>query len=88
MARDGQLLGVIAISDTVRPEARGAIDALNQMGVRTILLTGDSKAVAEAVGRQLGVGEIVAEALPEEKLAAFEFWLKKRDIWLPWSATA
>ena len=78
VARDGQLLGVIAISDTVRPEARGAIDALNQMGVRTILLTGDSKAVAEAVGRQLGVGEIVAEALPEEKLARIRVLVKEK----------
>ena len=78
VARDGQLLGVIAISDTVRPEARGAIDALNQMGVRTILLTGDSKAVAEAVGRQLGVGEIVAEALPEEKLTRIRVLVKEK----------
>ena len=78
VARDGQLLGVIAISDTVRPEARGAVDALNQMGVRTILLTGDSKAVAEAVGRQLGVGEIVAEALPEEKLTRIRVLVKEK----------
>ncbi len=78
VARDGQLLGVIAISDTVRPEARGAIDALNQLGVRTILLTGDSKAVAEAVGRQLGVGEIVAEALPEEKLTRVRVLVKEK----------
>ena len=77
VARDGQLLGVIAISDAVRPEARGAIDALNQMGVRTILLTGDSKAVAEAVGRQLGVGEIVAEALPEEKLTRIRILVRE-----------
>jgi len=77
VARDGQLLGVIAISDIVRPEARGAIDALNQMGVRTILLTGDSKAVADAVGRQLGVGEIVAEALPEEKLKRIRVLVKE-----------
>ena len=78
VARDGQLLGAIAIFDTVRPEARGAIDGLNQMGVRTILLTGDSKAVAEAVGRQLGVGEIVAEALPEEKLARIRVLVKEK----------
>ena len=78
VARDGQLLGVIAISDTVRPEARGAIDALNQMGVRTILLTGDSKAVAEVVGRQLGVGDIVAEVLPEVKLARIRVLVKEK----------
>jgi len=69
VARNSQILGVIAVSDTVRPDAKGAVEALNEMGIRTILLTGDSRAVAEAVGSQLGIHEIVAEALPEEKLA-------------------
>jgi heavy metal translocating P-type ATPase len=77
VARDGLILGVIAISDTVRPEAKGAIDALNKMGIRTMLLTGDSRAVAEAVGRQLGIREIVAEALPEEKLARIRVLVKE-----------
>jgi len=76
VARNGQILGVIAVSDSVRPEAKGAIDALNRMGIRTLLLTGDSKAVADAVGRQLGIGEIVAEALPEEKLARIRVFVK------------
>jgi heavy metal translocating P-type ATPase len=76
VARIGQILGVIAISDTVRPEAKGAIDALNKMGIRTLLLTGDSKAVADAVARQLGISEVVAEALPEEKLARIRVFVK------------
>jgi Cd2+/Zn2+-exporting ATPase/Cu+-exporting ATPase len=69
VARDGRVLGLIAVSDTVRPEAKQAVDALDRMGIRTVLLTGDSKAVAGAVARQLGIQEVVAEALPEEKLA-------------------
>ena len=77
VARNGQILGVIAVSDTVRPEAKGAIDALNKMGLRTLLLTGDSKAVADAVARQLGIHEIVAEALPEEKLARIRVFVKE-----------
>jgi heavy metal translocating P-type ATPase len=76
VAQDGQLLGIIAIADTVRLEARGAIDALHQIGIRTILLTGDSKVVAEAVGNQLGIREIVAEALPDEKLARIRVLVK------------
>jgi cation transport ATPase len=51
-----------------RMNAAGA-GALNKMGVRTLLLRGDSRAVADAVALQLGIGEIVAEALPEDKLA-------------------
>jgi Cd2+/Zn2+-exporting ATPase/Cu+-exporting ATPase len=68
VARDGRLLGVITVADTVRPEARRAIARLNSMGLRTILLTGDTLAVAKAVGTQLGIEEIEAELLPENKL--------------------
>ena len=47
VARDGRLLGAIVIADTVRPEAKRAIEALNRMGIRSVLLTGDTKPVAE-----------------------------------------
>jgi len=69
VARDSAILGVIAIADTVRREARQAILALNEMGLRTLLLTGDIRSVAEDVARQLGISEVAAECLPEEKLA-------------------
>ena len=76
VARDGEILGLIAVSDTVRSEAKEAVDALNKMGLRTVLLTGDTKAVAEAVARQVGIQEVVAEALPEEKLARVRIFVK------------
>lgn len=63
-----QVQGVIGVADTVRPGARKAVDALAGMGLRTILLTGDSKAVAADVARQPGIVEVTAEVLPEEKL--------------------
>lgn len=69
VARGGQYLGSIAVADTVRPEAAAAMQSLWLMGIRTILLTGDSEAVANAVGRSLNIGEIGAELLPEDKLA-------------------
>ena len=68
VARDNRLLGAIVVADTVRPEARAAIQALKQMGVRIVLLTGDTLTVAEAVGRALGIDEIQAQMLPENKL--------------------
>jgi Cd2+/Zn2+-exporting ATPase/Cu+-exporting ATPase len=68
VARDGKLLGAIVVADTVRPEAHHAVEALKQMGMRIVLLTGDSRLVAEAVGRSLGIGEIKAQLLPEDKL--------------------
>jgi Cd2+/Zn2+-exporting ATPase/Cu+-exporting ATPase len=61
------LLGAIVIADSVRPEAREAIATIHGMGIRTMLLTGDAKAVAAAVARQLGITEIAADLLPEDK---------------------
>ena len=77
VARDGQVLGLLAISDTVRHEAREAADALNKISMRTVLLTGDSKTVAETVARQLGIREVIAGALPEEKLARVRDFVKR-----------
>jgi len=68
VTRGGHLLGSIRVADLLRPEAKAAIRDLKSMGLRAILLTGDSKTVAEAVGKGLGVDEICAELLPQQKL--------------------
>jgi heavy metal translocating P-type ATPase len=68
VARGGQFLGTLRVADMLRPEANKAIQSLKSMGLRTVLLTGDAKAVAEDVGRRLGVDEIASELLPEQKL--------------------
>ena len=68
VTRGGHLLGSIQVADLLRPEAKAAIQSLKSMGLKTILLTGDSKTVAETVGKGLGVDEISAELLPEQKL--------------------
>ncbi|TAM05273.1 MAG: cadmium-translocating P-type ATPase, partial [Pusillimonas sp.] len=67
VARAGILLGAIVIADVVRPEARQAIVAIHAMGIKTILLTGDAKPVAEVVAKQLGITEVAASLLPEDK---------------------
>ena len=68
VARDGRLLGAIAIADAVRPEGQRAVAALGRMGIRTILLTGDTRSVAEPVARSLDIREVEADLLPEDKL--------------------
>ena len=68
VARGGRLLGALEIADVVRPEAGAAVAALKRMGLRTLLLTGDGVEVARRVGAQLGVDEVHAETLPEQKL--------------------
>jgi Cu2+-exporting ATPase len=59
--------GKVAGPGRVRPESRQAIDQLHRRGVRVLMITGDARPVAEAVGRQLGVDEVLAEVLPEDK---------------------
>jgi P-type Cu+ transporter len=68
VTRGARLLGSIRVADLLRPEAKDAIQTLKSMGLKTILLTGDTRSVAEAVGSGLGVDEISAELLPEQKL--------------------
>ncbi len=69
VARDGRWLGLVAIADTIRPEAEHAAQMFGRMRVRTILLTGDTHVVADAVGHMVGIREVAAELLPEDKLA-------------------
>jgi heavy metal translocating P-type ATPase len=67
VARAGQVLGSIRIADVLRPEAKNAVAAMRQMGLRTVLLSGDTQAVTSSVGRDLGVDEAVGGLLPEQK---------------------
>jgi heavy metal translocating P-type ATPase len=67
VARDGEFVGRIQISDRVRPEARQVVQDLQAMGIRTVMLTGDAEPVAKAVAAQLGIQEVAAELRPEDK---------------------
>jgi len=67
VARSGQAIGAIRLSDVLRPEARAALRAIRELGLRTVLLTGDSLLVAQAVGNQLEVDEMRAELMPVQK---------------------
>jgi len=67
VARGGKMLGSIRIADVLRPEAKAAVAAMREMGLKTILLSGDTQAVTTSVGRDLGVDEAVGELLPDQK---------------------
>lgn len=66
---NGDIKGVIAVSDIIRPESQDAIRQLKKMGVRCIMLTGDNKQVAKSVAEMLGLDEYFAEVLPQDKVA-------------------
>jgi len=67
VAADGQVLGVIAVADTVKEGAQEAIASLKAMGIDVIMLSGDHRRTAEAIARQVGVDRVLAEVLPEDK---------------------
>ena len=66
-ARDGKLLGIIAVADTIKEDSPQAVKELQNMGIRVVMLTGDNERTAKAVGRQAGVDQVIAGVLPEDK---------------------
>lgn len=67
VVRDGRIIGALALEDEVREESRAAVKALQENGIRVVMITGDARPVADAVGRELGIDEVFAEVLPEDK---------------------
>jgi P-type Cu2+ transporter len=65
--RENEVLGAVALEDEIRPESEEAVDELHAMGVRVAMITGDAKQVAESVAERLGIDEVFAEVLPEDK---------------------
>jgi P-type Cu2+ transporter len=70
VVRDGRAIGALALADDIRPESHEAVRDLHAAGVRVVMITGDARDVAEAVGAELGVDEVLAEVLPADKDAA------------------
>ena len=71
-AREGELLGLIAVADVVKPDSAAAIKALQESGHEVVLLTGDNQVTAEAIARQVGVQRVLAQVLPTDKAACVE----------------
>ena len=66
-AREGELLGIIAVADPIKDDSAQAVKELQNMGIHVVMLTGDNKKTAEAIGRLAGVNEVVAGVLPDGK---------------------
>lgn len=69
-ARGGELLGIIAVADVIKPDSPEAIRQLKNMGINVVMLTGDNRRTAEAIGKQAGVDRVIAGVLPDGKEAA------------------
>ena len=66
-AQDGELLGIVAVADTVKPSSAAALVVLKGMGIRTVMLTGDNERTAAAIQREVGADEVIAGVLPDGK---------------------
>jgi|Deesub1362A_J573_1020465.scaffolds.fasta_scaffold00040_175 heavy metal translocating P-type ATPase len=67
MAVNGRLIGVMGITDRIRPDARDAIEEMKRLGLQPVMLTGDDERVGRAVAEKLGIKEVIANVLPEQK---------------------
>src|SRR5271167_2732216 len=87
LAIDGKPGGIIAIADPIKSTTQAALDSLRNFGIRIVMLTGDNKTTAEAVARKLGIKEVEADILPQDKNRIVKK-LTAKDALSPWRATA
>lgn len=69
VSANGRAIGTISVADTVRPTSAEAVRKMHDMGLKTVLLTGDNQQVADAVAREVGIDEVIAGVMPEDKVA-------------------
>jgi len=79
VASDGELLGVLAVADTLKDDAVAAVRELQALGLETAMITGDNQRTAQAIARQVGIGRVLAEVLPDEKLAEIQRLQEETD---------
>ncbi|MCF2621255.1 heavy metal translocating P-type ATPase [Collinsella tanakaei] len=66
-AKNGELVGTIAVADEVKPTSKAAIEALGRLGVRAVMLTGDNRTTADAIARRVGLADVIADVMPADK---------------------
>jgi Cu+-exporting ATPase len=76
LAVDDKLVGIVSVADAIKKDSGAAIARMHQLGLKVVLLTGDNKATAQAVAKQVGVQEVIAEVLPEDKAEKIAFLQK------------
>ena len=80
LAKQGELLALMGISDPIRSDSKAAIDRLHELGLKTVLLTGDNKKTAAAVAKTLGIDEVFAEVMPSDKIEKIRELQAKNEV--------
>lgn len=75
-----RLLGVVAVADTLKPEAAEAVAALKARAIKVVLLSGDNRRTADAIGRQVGIEHVIAEVMPEDKVETIQSLQKQGEV--------
>jgi len=77
---DSQVAGIIAVADTIKPNAKGALEELHKMGIEVVMLTGDNQRTAEAIAQEVGIDRVMAEVLPEHKAQEVKRLQEERKV--------
>ena len=80
LAIDGKLAGIIAVADTIKPDAQEGLEALRRDGIKLVMLTGDNPRTANAIARQLGMDDVIAEVLPADKAEVIKKLQRQAEI--------
>jgi Cu+-exporting ATPase len=80
LALDGKIAGIVAVADPIKPDSAAAIARLHALGLKVVLLTGDNRATAGAVAKQVGIDEVLAEVLPEDKARKIEALQQRGEV--------
>jgi len=80
IAQDNEILGIIAVADTLKEDAQEAIQTLHKMGFKTVMLTGDNQKTANTIAKQIGIDEVIAEVLPDQKVAIIKKLQKEGEV--------
>lgn len=80
LATKEKVVGIVMVADAIKPEAKEAVSRLHKLGIKVVMLTGDNKNTAAFIGKQVGIDEVVAEVLPEDKLAKIKELQSKGNV--------
>ena len=85
IALNGKIAGIVSIVDPIKPDLQKAIADLERAGLKVVMVTGDNPPTANAVAKQVGIEQVIAEVLPEDKVKKVNYCSNKVNVWRWWA---